>query len=802
MTPVSQQEQKQKTQKIGTRFTLSNTILFVLIAASMFFCSLFVVNNIADTVSKDYAELHSARANGILNSYLSREIALMTNAAESEAITEWFSDEADEEKKQAAYIELSSTLEILNSGNIHFGIEKDRNEYNIDEGDSYEKLIPAATLSPDRADDQWYFECLNSSYAYLLNVDIDKLNDHKRVWLNYKVTNDGEVLGSLTTGLLFDQVLEELFSEYDDKTVRSLVIDEKGIIQMDSSLEGEENLLIYENEVSINEVLDDPAFKQESEKYLSNVSGLFDGTKQIEIIELQSGNYRYASLSPIRETTWSVVSFYDSSALFNFQTLWPLIVVIIGLFVLYVIVTNLLNRRILLKPINKLADSLSVTTPAAIKEGIVVAGQERNDEFGTLARTVQNMIDRLNEYNAQLIDATKRAEAASESKSTFLASMSHEIRTPINAIVGMTYIGKKADDPAQKDECLEQIEVASSHLLGVINDILDISKIEADKFELSFDWFDLRKTLQNVIDVMLFRMVEKNIEFELDYDQDLPDEIMGDDQRFTQVVANLLSNASKFTPEGGSIGLKARLVSKDAKNYAMRIDVIDNGIGIPEDDQKRLFHSFEQADKSTSRKYGGTGLGLSISKHIVESVEGEIGVDSTPGKGSTFYFAFTAEGRRSSSRSENENSDTQKRVRKDASNIDCFRGKKILVAEDMKVNRVILEKLLEETGIEIDFAENGKEAVGKFVEKPDEYQLIVMDIQMPEMDGYEATGIIRSSGTTWAKEIPILAMTANAFREDVEKSLECGMNDHIAKPVDYDLLMEKLTSYLCSGRRP
>lgn len=727
---------------------------------------------------------------------MSHEIALMTKATKSETITDWFSDEYNEEKKHAAYRELSSTMQVLNSGNIHFGIEKDRNEYSIDEGDPYEGFNPFTTLAPGRVEDEWYFECIASDQDYLLNVDIDKLSNKKRVWLNYKVVKDGEVLGALTTGLLFDQVLEELFGKYDSETVKSLVIDENGIIQMDSSLEGEENLLIYENEVPISDVLNDATFNQRLDGYLSGVSGVFDTSKKTEIVELTGGDYRYASIAPIRETMWSVVSFYDSSVLFGLETLWPLVVVIIGLFVIYVVVTSLLNRSLLLKPINRLADSLSVTTPEAIKEGIVVAGQERSDEFGTLACTVQNMIDRLNEYNAQLIEATDQAEAANKSKSTFLASMSHEIRTPISAIVGMTYIGKKAEDSSQKDECFGQIEEASNHLLGVINDILDISKIEADKFELSFAWFSLDQLLKNVASIMTFRIAEKHISFDVQRDPELPDLVYIDNQRFSQVIANLLSNAAKFTPEHGSIRLKAQLVNKEADTYTIRIEVIDTGIGIHEADQERLFRSFEQADKSTSRKYGGTGLGLAISKRIVDAAGGSIGVHSVPDEGSTFFIEFTTEGKQKDQLTEEEARDVSDSNAGEASEKGRFEGRKILVAEDMKVNRVILQAMLEDTKVEIDFAENGKIAVEKFSAHPTEYELLFMDIQMPEMDGYAATKAIRALDIKEAKDIPIIAMTANAFKEDVEKSLECGMNDHITKPVEHDVLIKKLTFFL------
>jgi signal transduction histidine kinase/CheY-like chemotaxis protein len=381
-----------------------------------------------------------------------------------------------------------------------------------------------------------------------------------------------------------------------------------------------------------------------------------------------------------------------------------------------------------------------------------------------------------------------KAEMASRSKSDFLSNMSHEIRTPMNAIIGMTRIAKNTPENEQKDYCLDKIEGASTHLLGIINDILDMSKIEANKFELSPVDFDFNKMIEEVKNVIRFRMEEKTLGFRSIIESDIPPFLVGDEQRLKQVVINLLSNAVKFTPEKGQITLHSRLVATEEKegklSCVIGIDVTDTGIGINEEQQSRLFTSFEQADNSIARKYGGTGLGLAISKSIAEMMGGDISVESQPGKGSTFSVSVRLH--------VGENPGTAETGNISSDVMNMFFGKRILLAEDVEINQEIVITLLGETGVEIDIAENGKEALDLFGKDPARYDMIFMDVQMPEMDGYLATRKIRAMKDPWAKNIPIIAMTANVFREDIDKCLESGMNGHIAKPIDFEEVIEAI----------
>jgi signal transduction histidine kinase len=387
--------------------------------------------------------------------------------------------------------------------------------------------------------------------------------------------------------------------------------------------------------------------------------------------------------------------------------------------------------------------------------------------------------------------ARELAEQSTKAKSDFLSRMSHEMRTPMNAIIGMTNIALDSDDPDRREYCLEKIGEASRHLLGVINDILDMSKIESGKFELSEEAFRFRDMLKRVVGVVNFRVDEKNQTLSVMVGDDIPEVIISDEQRLAQVIANLLSNAVKFTPEGGEISIMAAVSAFDGDICRLRVVVTDNGIGISEEQQSKLFRSFEQADGSISRKFGGTGLGLSISKRIVELMGGRIWAESEFGKGSSFIFEINA--RAGDARERAEEPDEIESVESDDG---VFRGKRILLAEDVEINCEVLSSLVEHTEIDIDFARDGREALDMFTAEPDRYEMILMDIHMPEMDGYEATRRIRASGHENAATIPIVAMTANVFREDIERCKAAGMNDHLGKPIDAGEVIRKLREYL------
>jgi len=398
-----------------------------------------------------------------------------------------------------------------------------------------------------------------------------------------------------------------------------------------------------------------------------------------------------------------------------------------------------------------------------------------------------------NRFKQELSKALEDAQAGTRAKSAFLASMSHEIRTPMNAIIGMAAIGKTSDAKERKDYAFDKIESSSKHLLEVINSVLDISKIESGKLELSPVTFRFSEMIKRINDVVSHRMEEKKQAFKIEVDPAIPDNLAADDQRLAQIIINLLSNACKFTPEGGTITLSARLEKRADMSAAIRVDVADTGIGITPEQQSRIFNAFEQAEGSTTRKYGGTGLGLSISKNIVELMGGRIWIESELGKGSVFSFVVTVgclpEGKDAAERNGADGGE------ENLFSVD-FSGKHILLAEDVEINREIVMTLLEPTNLSIDCAENGREAVRMFRENPEKYDLILMDVQMPEMDGYEATRLIRAMNIPTAASVPVIAATANVFKEDIDKCLDAGMNSHVGKPLNIDEVLRVLRKHL------
>lgn len=555
----------------------------------------------------------------------------------------------------------------------------------------------------------------------------------------------------------------------------------------------------------------------------------------------------------------------------------------------------------------------------------------RKDEFGTMARALNAMqsnlvatIEQLNSNAEKLAASNELAQKANESKSFFLARMSHEIRTPLNAITGMTHIAKKADDPVKIHDSLNKIATSSAHLLGIINDILDMTKIEAGKFELVQEEFSLEKLLMNVCKIISGKANEKEQHVQVTVKNGLPSQFIGDKLRLSQLLINMLNNASKFTPQGGSISLTASCLRQDPLTSKVQFIVADTGIGLTEEQIGRLFTPFEQADGGTARQFGGTGLGLAICNTIATLMDGDIRVESEFGKGSRFIVTVTLhnsqqrvparlapgiDARRihvllvAPSRDTRdfftgifnelnmrvaalENfDDALEYVKKNAGSapltmlfadwaaiepqgVSCLkkardaagelviavlappstvpevedlvreagvskvlpkpvfpsalinavneaagapeegsvqdsaaavdlRGKKILLVEDVAINREIVLAYSENTGVHIDVAENGLEAMEKHLAANGGYDLILMDINMPVMDGYAATRGIREQEKTqgWKRTL-IIAMTANAFAEDKENCLAAGMDNHLAKPLDSAAFMKNLGDYL------
>lgn len=416
----------------------------------------------------------------------------------------------------------------------------------------------------------------------------------------------------------------------------------------------------------------------------------------------------------------------------------------------------------------------------------------QNEALRQMADSNDRLEEMVRERTSELAAARDFAEAANRAKSRFLANMSHELRTPMSAIIGMAQLAARTTTEPKVQDQLSKIKVASKHLLCVINDILDITKIEAERLELETTSFQLGKVLEEVSGMMAERASDTGLTLHIETPSELALlSLQGDPLRLSQILLNLIGNALKFTIQG-AVTVRVSVAEDNHDEVLLRFEVEDNGIGISSEDQKRMFLAFEQADASTTRKFGGTGLGLAISKRLVQLMKGEIGVTSVAGQGCTFWFTarFLKDIGNGTSQNEQQINQAEEFLRNRYG--DC----RILLAEDEPINQEVSKSLLEEAGLKVDLAADGLHALE--LAKAGSYDLILMDVQMPRMNGTDATRAIRRL-PGYAKT-PILAMTANAFAEDRNRCLAAGMSDHLAKPVDADLLFNTLLKWLSRSK--
>ena len=403
--------------------------------------------------------------------------------------------------------------------------------------------------------------------------------------------------------------------------------------------------------------------------------------------------------------------------------------------------------------------------------------------------TINSQQEELKRNQAELIAAKNRAEEGSKAKSQFLSNMSHDIRTPMNAIIGYTNLAQRQGTTlADIKDFLKKIDSSSKHLLALINDVLEMSRIESGKMEIEPIDTDLKQTLDEVRDMFNTQMQGKEINFIVDTSGVKNPYVMCDKNRFNRVLLNLLSNAYKFTPKGGKISVTLKQLGdaeNDSADYELRVK--DSGIGMTKEFAAKVFEAFEREKTSTVSGIQGTGLGMAITKSIIDLMNGNIKVETAPGQGTEFIVNVNF--KLSDKLPEEEDSAQIEETTQEIN----FEGMRLLLADDIEVNREIAVMILETAGFEVETAENGKQVVEKLsASEPNYYAAVLMDIQMPIMDGYAAAKAIRELENKQLAKVPIIAMTANAFSEDVQHAKDAGMDDHIAKPIDVPKMMETL----------
>ncbi len=487
--------------------------------------------------------------------------------------------------------------------------------------------------------------------------------------------------------------------------------------------------------------------------------------------------------------------------------------IILGIFILSIILAYILStklQKLVTDPINKLVATTQKI--AGTKDYSIFAVRETEDELGLLVDSFNHMIMEIKSSTDQLIEAEnalklnrdqlqkqvseqtqelrlsmEEAKQSSQAKSDFLANMSHEIRTPMNAIIGMSHLALQTKLSLKQKKYLQNIELSGHSLLLLINDILDLSKIEARKLTIESVPFQIETVMNNLSSQFYFQMKDKGLDLSIDIDADIPDVLLGDSLRLTQILTNLSNNALKFT-QSGYVKLSVKQVELTDKLSRLEFQVIDSGIGMSKEQKEHLFEAFTQGDTSTTRLYGGTGLGLNICKHLTKMMDGELRVESDIGKGSCFIFKLPfllcdVHVLRSYQDSLLHNS---------PDDLHSISGAKILLVEDNEMNQLVAQELLNNFQLSIHVANNGIEAI-KMVQQ-ENYDLVLMDIQMPLMDGYRATQQIRQ--LKQFKDLPIIAMTANVMNKEQNKCLDVGMNGFIAKPINPDELYSELLKWI------
>ena len=774
--------------KLATRFRNINIVFIVLILTITIVVCGYLLYNFADSASVDYVRFYTLDSVDIFSSHLSRELLLVEHISQLPELTEWFADEENLERKEAAFREMMSYADSLQIGGLYFGIVGSNNEYSIDSDASFNQLAPFNVLSADNPYDIWFFNAAGSYFDFTLHMDVCKVTNTRRLWINHKVMHEGRTVGVICSALQFDDIFIDLFGHYEGRNVKGFVIDHRGIIQIDSTvpepvLESDHSGYTSQERhiLTINSY---DAFIYAINNYQKNPM-IFYGRTEPEVIRLPDGDYRYLSIAPVPNTNWLIVTFFSPEALFDVMSILPMVSVVALAFLIFVVVNSILIRRLLFSPLNKLAVSVSTSD----RDDSAIYGVDRKDEIGDLARTTQEVWRRLHDMAISLQKTAQIADAANESKSFFLANMSHEIRTPMNSIIGFSELAMDNNLPPKVEDYIENIRENSEYLLQIVNDILDISKIESGKIELENIPFSLSSIVNACRTIILPRAISKGLTMHFYAEPSVGKRLYGDPTRLRQVFINLLSNAVKFT-NSGMIKMNAVVKDIGTDNVTMCFEVKDSGIGISPEQIERIFDPFMQAESGTTRKFGGSGLGLTITKNLVALMGGELKIESTPDVGSKFSFEIIFD----AVDVDSDSNMSEKIVFDDLEKPEF--NAEVLLCEDNLMNQQVISEHLARVGVRTVIAQNGQigvDMVKNRIESGEkQFEMIFMDMHMPVMDGIEAAEAINELNTG----IPIVAMTANIMTSEKDHYERHGMSGYVGKPFKSQELWHCLMSFL------
>ncbi|MCL2663221.1 MAG: ATP-binding protein [Oscillospiraceae bacterium] len=773
--------------KLAARFQKVNILFIVVILIITILVSALMIISFTDTVSADYVRFYTSESVEILSAHLSRALIVLRYLSQSEEVIQWFADEDNSDKKTAALHQMVPYAGMLQISRLHFGISESLNEYYFRHDEANGNFSSFSVLDSSSPYDQWYFNTVNSILEFTLHAELCKVNSDYRLWVSQNVKKNGTIVGVISTAMRIEELSNELFGNYDDDTVKGYLIDHRGLIKIDSTLPTIGNGYINSQGSPENHIFNInsyEAFISAINRYQRN-PGIFHGRSEPEVIRIPEDNFRYLSIAAIPNTNWLIVTFFSSEALFNIVQILPTIGIVILAFLIFAILNSLLIRRYLFKPLTQLSQSVS-TSDQYDNE---IYGLDRDDEIGELARTTKDVWNRHNTMAVELKSAAEEAKNANTTKSSFLANMSHEIRTPMNSIIGFSELALDNDLPPKVEGYIKNIMSNSDWLLQIINNILDISKIESGKIELENIPFDLRSMFNACRTIILPKAMEKGLTMFFYAEPSVGKKILGDPTRLRQVLVNLLSNAVKFT-NTGMIKMSSVVLHSDENTVTMSFEVKDSGIGIAPNQLESIFEPFTQADADVTRRFGGSGLGLAITKNLVELMGGQLRIDSTVGVGSKFSFDLTFD-----TVNDGTESTLSEKIVFDELEKPEFKGE-VLLCEDNVMNQQVISEHLARVGLKTVIAQNGKIGVDLITNRINEgrklFDIVFMDMHMPVMDGLEATAIISKLNTG----MPIVAMTANIMTNDRDLYEKAGLCGFVGKPFTSQELWRCLMTHL------